>query len=148
MGEAAQPDGGLPEGVVVLDREECEHLLTQQTVGRVAVVLAGRPMIRPVNYKFWNSSIIFQTDRGTKLSGIAASRYVEFEVDSLDELRRIAWSVIVAGTAEEVTNEGEIATFEHLGLEVWAVGHRSRWIRIRAQMIAGRRIQHYDPHRL
>ena len=145
MVEAVQQGPGRARRLVVLDREECGRLLSQQTVGRLAVVLAGHPMIRPVNYKFHNGSIVFQTDRGSKLSGIVESPRVEFEVDSIDEWSRIGWSVIVAGIAEEVTNEGEIATLEHLGLEVWAAGHRSRWIRIRAQMMAGRRVEHDDP---
>ena len=148
MEEAVTPGGGQAGRLVILEREECEHLLHQQTVGRVAVVLDGHPIIRPVNYRFRNSSIIFQTDTGSKLSGIAEHPYVEFEVDGLDALRRTGWSVIVAGPAEEVTNEGDIATFEHLGLEVWAVGHRSRWIRIRVRMMAGRRVEQYDAHRL
>jgi uncharacterized protein len=143
MVETAGPDPDQGERLQILDRDECERLLTQESVGRVAVVLDGRPMIRPVNYRFRDRSIIFQTDRGTKLAGIAESGFAEFEVDSLDVRRRIGWSVIVAGVAEEVTNEGEIAAFEHLGLDVWAVGHRARWIRIRAQMVAGRRIERY-----
>ena len=145
MTESTRPSHGQPTQLLTLDRQECVRLLTQQTVGRIAVVLGGRPMIRPVNYRYWNGSIVFQTDRGSKLSGIAESWHAEFEVDALDSLHRLGWSVIVAGIAEEVTNEGEIASLEQLGLEVWAVGHRSRWVRIRAQMISGRRIEHSLP---
>ena len=50
-----------------LSEPECLELLAQQTLGRVAIVVDGRPQIFPVNYAMYGDVIVLRTAPGTKL---------------------------------------------------------------------------------
>jgi nitroimidazol reductase NimA-like FMN-containing flavoprotein (pyridoxamine 5'-phosphate oxidase superfamily) len=129
--------------IEVLDREECLRLLASGTVGRLAVNLRSDvPMIRPVNYIFdeRTQSILFRSDFGSKLQGIIMSSKAAFEVDRIDEVRRTAWSVIVTGAVEKVSNHLELERFAALGLTPWGPGEKPHWARIRVWTVTGRRI--------
>lgn len=139
MTGAASPTAGLVE----LSREECLELLAGQAVGRIAVQIGdGPPLIRPVNHRFDapSQSVVFRTGDGSKLYAAHAAARAAFEVDDLDADRRVGWSVIVTGAVEEVTMPAELARLELTGLEPWAPGERGRWVRIRAEVVSGRRI--------
>jgi nitroimidazol reductase NimA-like FMN-containing flavoprotein (pyridoxamine 5'-phosphate oxidase superfamily) len=126
-----------------LDRIECLRLLASSHFGRVAVVLGeGPPVIRPLNYVFDERSqcVAFRTTRGSKLYGLLHSSKATFEIDSIDPATRTGWSVVVVGVTEEVIDPAEVRRLETLGLDVWAAGHRSHWVRIRAWTVTGRRI--------
>ena len=51
----------------VLDRRECLHLLATQSVGRLAVATPEGPLVVPVNFVLDGESIVFRSDRGSKL---------------------------------------------------------------------------------
>ena len=126
-----------------LGRDECLALLAGQAIGRVAVQIGdGPPVIRPVNHRFDppSQSVVFRTGEGSKLYAAHAAVRAAFEVDELDPGSRTGWSVIVAGVIEEVTAPAELARLEGTGLESWAPGERGRWVRIRAEVVSGRRI--------
>ena len=79
--------------------ESIELLRTEQ-VGRIAVIVRGRPEIFPVSYSLdASNSILFRTGVGTNLSG-AVNRQVVFEVDRHDAEMGTGWSVIVHGVAQ------------------------------------------------
>ena len=59
---------------------------------------------------------------------------------AIDHRGSVGWSVIIAGVCEEITDTGELRRVEALGLEPWAPGTKGHWIRIRANVISGRRI--------
>ena len=100
------------------------------------------PIIRPVNYLFDERSqaVVFRTAAGSKLHFLARGTRAAFEVDEVDEASRTGWSVIIAGNTEEVTNRSELRHLESLALDTWAPGELSRWVRIRAATISGRRL--------
>jgi uncharacterized protein len=126
-----------------LPRAECLNLLGRSHFGRLAVTTGeGAPMIRPLNYVFdtRSQSVIFRTTHGTKLHGLLRAREAAFEIDGIDAGGRTGWSVVIIGVAEEVTAQSEIRRLDKLGLEVWAPGPRSHWVRIRARTVSGRRI--------
>jgi nitroimidazol reductase NimA-like FMN-containing flavoprotein (pyridoxamine 5'-phosphate oxidase superfamily) len=56
-------------GLQVIERAECLRLLATEEVGRLGVVVAGRPEIFPVNYVVDGDEVMFRTDAGTKLAG-------------------------------------------------------------------------------
>lgn len=126
-----------------LPREECLRLLGSGTFGRLAVNSGDDvPVIRPVNYAFdeRSQSVVFRTLYGSKLQALLGSARAAFEIDGIDPESRTGWSVIIVGTTAEVTNPTEIRRLESLGLDPWVVGETSRWIRIRAWTVTGRRI--------
>lgn len=127
----------------VLSEEQCVELLRAAHVGRVVVVAAsGRPLIRPVNYKFdeVSGSIVFRSRRGSKLYVLGHADHACFEIDGGDQGPEAAWSVIVTGRVEQVTAEAEIARLERLGLVTWVGDDPLTWLRIHANVISGRRL--------
>lgn len=128
-----------------LSRDECLRLLSATAVGRIVVVtgVAHTPVIRPVNYVFdqVSQSVVFRCAQGTKLITLLHAARAWFEVDEIDAPSRSGWSVIVAGVTEPVTERHEIARLERLALQSWIAGPDARWIRIRARVVSGRRVQ-------
>ena len=127
-----------------LPRTECLRLLARTRFGRVGIITGDEvPIIRPVNYVFdeRSQSVAFRTAPGTKLHALVAARRAAFEIDGVDVASRTGWSVIVSGVAEEVLSPSERRRLDGLGLEVWAPGERSHWLRIRVRVVSGRRIE-------
>jgi hypothetical protein len=98
-------------------------------------------VIRPVNYVFDepSQSVLIRSALGSKLHALLRSRKARFEIDGTDPARRLAWSVIVLGVTEEITDAAELRRLERLGLDPWAPGHKDHWIRIRTNTVTGRR---------
>lgn len=128
---------------VELARDACVKLLASHEFGRLAVIGAGDvPMIRPVNYRFDESSqaVVFRTARGSKFHALLARVKAAFEIDGIDEATRTGWSVIITGFAEEVTRPLEVDRLNRFGLEPWVGGPKPHWMRVRAWTVTGRRI--------
>ena len=127
-----------------LARPECLRLLAATSIGRVVVSVPGweHPVIRPVNYLFDESSqcVLLRTARGSKLYALLRSAKAAFEIDGIDDAGDLGWSVIITGVCEEIIATGELRRVEALGLEPWAPGTKGHWIRIRANVVSGRRI--------
>lgn len=137
-GETAHVDPRT--GLEVLSREECLRLLGAHSLGRLAIVVGGRPVMFPVNYALDGSTIVFRTDEGTKLHGTVPEQEVAFEIDDVDRLYHTGWSVLAVGVGREVTDEADVARLGHLHLGLWSPGPKSHWIRIHPHAITGRRI--------
>lgn len=122
-----------------ISREECLELLASQSVGRVAVADFGAaPLVVPVNFVLDGDDVVFRTDYGGKFHlAVVDQQPMSFEVDGVDTARRRGWSVLVRGRAAEVT-EGDR---DRLSLHPWAPGHKSHWVRVRAEAVSGRRIE-------
>jgi nitroimidazol reductase NimA-like FMN-containing flavoprotein (pyridoxamine 5'-phosphate oxidase superfamily) len=133
-----------PPALADLSREECLRLLGTGQIGRLVVLtgLGNTPVIRPVNYVFdeASQSVVFRCTEGTKLVTLLRASRAWFEVDDIDPARRTGWSVLIAGVTEPVTESHEIRRLERLGLESWIAGPESRWVRIRARVVSGRRV--------
>jgi uncharacterized protein len=128
-----------------LEREDCLRLLAATTLGRVAVSPPDwrpPPVIRPVNYVFEPSSqsIVFRSARGSKFTALVLSGQATFEIDGIEPSEETGWSVIVQGVAEEITSVADLRRLEQLGLRPWAPGDKPHWIRIRTNVVSGRRI--------
>ena len=128
-------------GLVVLTLEECERLLEAGSIGRIAVVSAGEPLILPVLYKHVKRSVAFRTAPGEKLDAVWQNLPVAFEIDNWDTKARTGWSVLVRGQAETVEDDTQIAELESLGLEDWVPPEQpTTWVLIHPVEITGRRI--------
>jgi len=129
-------------GLEELGRDDCLQLLARAPLGRLGVVVDGRPLVFPVNFTLDGTAVVLRTDKGTKLHA-ARNGPVAFECDGIDRMYHTGWSVVVLGDAEEVRDQHEIARLERLPLGPWCPGPKSTWLRIRAKTITGRRI---PPH--
>jgi hypothetical protein len=122
---------------------ECLELLATQSVGRIAVVSNGQPLIFPVNYVLEGRTVAFRTDPGTKLDAATLGK-VAFEIDSVDDERHEGWSVTVQGIGREITDAwdswSQRLTARHL--EPWAAGAKEHWVAVATPVFSGRRIRH------
>ena len=126
-------------GLEHLELDECLKLLARAPLGRLGVVVCGRPLVFPVNFTLDGTAVVLRTDEGTKLYA-ARNGPVAFEFDGIDRIYHTGWSVLVLGEAEEVRNPHEIARLERLPLSGWCPGPKPTWLRIRGGTITGRRI--------
>ena len=134
--------------LVEIGRDECLRLLGDGDFGRVAVNSPGwPPLIRPVHYVFDGSSqsVVFRSAEGSKLTSLLRSQRAAFEVDGTDPTGQFGWSVIVVGSAEEITGAAELERVTRLPLSAWQAGEPSRFMRIRATVVSGRRLVRTPP---
>ena len=125
----------------VLDRAACIELLAHHGfVGRLGIVVDGRPIVLPVNYIFDADSVVFCTASGTKLNAVVSRADVAFEVDDSSPLHHSGWSVLLRGHAEVITDPQQVARLREGPLRPWAKGARANWVRISLDEISGRRI--------
>jgi uncharacterized protein len=132
-----------PSQTVVEDMSRSDALDRLQRhgfVGRVAFIVDGRPMIMPVNYLADGDALVFCTGEGTKLSALRGSAAVAFEVDDSRPLDHSGWSVVVEGTASEITDPEELKRLRSGPLKSWAVRPTAHWIRVTYEHVSGRRI--------
>jgi nitroimidazol reductase NimA-like FMN-containing flavoprotein (pyridoxamine 5'-phosphate oxidase superfamily) len=121
--------------------EECTSLLRSGGVGRVAVVVSGRPHIVPVNYVADGDVVVFRTEAGTILNDVSR-RAVAFETDAIDLRTRSGWSVCVHGEGYDITDaiDPESRRLRELPLDCWAPGERDHWYKVVPQEVTGRRL--------
>ena len=124
--------------VTDLPANACWALLRTQEVGRLAVSVADRPEIFPVNYVVDHGTIVFRTAEGTKLAG-AAQRDVAFEADGYEPETGEAWSVVVKGRGEEISRGHELLDTTGLPLFPLHAGAKPRFVRVVPDEISGRR---------
>ena len=86
--------------VAPLSAHACWALLRDSEVGRLAVVVDGRPDIYPVNFVVDHASVVIRTGAGTKLAALGHGAAVAFEADGYDAVAGEAWSVVVKGDVE------------------------------------------------
>jgi nitroimidazol reductase NimA-like FMN-containing flavoprotein (pyridoxamine 5'-phosphate oxidase superfamily) len=131
---------GAGTALEVLSEADCIELLTENTLGRLAFAIAGRPEIFPVNYAMYGDVIVLRTAPGTKLR-LAPQRRVAFEIDGIDAAGMSAWSVVVKGIVEDITNRTDPFSIVRRGLTVHtlAPGDRSHSLAIYPAEISGRR---------
>lgn len=124
-----------------LDRDECLRLLGTVSVGRVGLLVDGRPEILPVNYAVDDETVVFRTAEGTVLNQ-AAMQIVAFEADQIDEATQTGWSVLAQGVALDIGDAIDTRSerLRALSLVSWAPGRRHRWFRLNADRLSGRRL--------
>ncbi len=123
----------------VISDERNIELLASTPIGRVGFVSDGVPLVLPVNFAWYEDTVVFRTLEGQKLAAAGAGQAVCFEVDEWDPTDRTGWSVVVRGVAREVTHWAEIEQLENIGLTPWAKDEwRRMWVRVEPTEITGR----------
>lgn len=123
----------------VLDEATCVELLESTPIGRIAFATDGELLVLPINFRWYEHSVVFRTLEGHKLAAAAEQQHVCFEVDHWDADTRTGWSVVVQGVAHEVRQWAEEAQLDDLGLIPWARAEwRPIWVQIEPTMISGR----------
>jgi nitroimidazol reductase NimA-like FMN-containing flavoprotein (pyridoxamine 5'-phosphate oxidase superfamily) len=125
-----------------LSEAVCWHELRRTPLGRLAVVIDGRPDVFPVNHvvDVETDAIVFPSNPGTKFHAALEGSIVAFEADGVDVSGRSAWSVVAHGPAREIIDDAVITRARRRRVPLWAVDDRSHWVAITVQELAGRRI--------
>jgi uncharacterized protein len=125
--------------VVIVSDEECWSLLRNHNLGRLAIVIQGRPRIFPVNYAAAEDTVVFRTEPGAKLTHGPGS-VACFEIDDHDQSTSMAWSVMVVGVLEDITdaNDARSRGLRRLPVEPAAPGSRPHWLALKAEEVSGR----------
>ncbi|MGN7200291.1 pyridoxamine 5'-phosphate oxidase family protein [Arthrobacter sp. SAFR-044] len=128
-----------------LEHHECWALLRTVSVGRLAVLVDGRPDIFPVNFTVDGGTLVFRTSQGTKLSAASGDAPVAVEADGVDPDTGLAWSVVIKGTAALVKSTEEVLETSRLYLFPWQAGRKDAFVRITPDSVTGRRFKVTDP---
>ncbi|HEX9100284.1 MAG TPA: pyridoxamine 5'-phosphate oxidase family protein [Candidatus Dormibacteraeota bacterium] len=125
--------------VLLLTEEQCWKHLRGQRLGRLAIVIDGRPQIFPVNYAVGEKSIVFRTAPGSKLAHGPGSNAC-FEIDGYDQHVREGWSVVAVGNLEEITDaeDARSQALRQLPLDPLPPGDRPHWVALHAEQVTGR----------
>ncbi|HEY4615557.1 MAG TPA: pyridoxamine 5'-phosphate oxidase family protein [Citricoccus sp.] len=136
-----------------LGEDACWARLRTGEVARLAVIVEGRPEIFPINYVVDRGSLVFRTAEGTKVHAALSTSGVALEVDGVDapddtaddapeggpEASAHAWSVVVKGSAEQITGTKELMGTTELPLTPWQTGTKGKFVRIHPTEVTGRR---------
>jgi hypothetical protein len=124
-----------------LTYDECLRLLRANTVGRVAVVIDGLPIVLPVNYRLVETDGRTWIALRTRTGNVSerAPMQVAFEIDGIDPVHHGGWSVLVRGMQHHV--DPDAADFRaRFDPEPWLADQRDAWLVIEPYVITGRRL--------
>lgn len=132
-------------GLEIIEVDDCWQLLEAHHIGRLAVCIAGRPEIFPLNFvvdrdRDGRPSLVFLTSPGTKLAGAVLGASAVFEIDSADPMFHTGWSVVVHGEATEIDTTDELEAVASLPLRPWGPGAKRNYVRLVPTEVGGRRI--------
>lgn len=135
-------------GLEVLAESECFALAETMPIGRVVYSDRALPVIVPVNFTLDGMAVIIRTQRRSRLATHAAGTVVAFEVDDIDPVTRSGWSVVLTGMFELIKDEFEVRRLDALRLRSWAPSAHDRYLRLRPELVTGRRIPSAEIGRL
>jgi uncharacterized protein len=123
-----------------IPEDECLQLLERHDLGRIAVVVDGKPLIFPVNYALSHRVVTFRTAHGTKLANAPGSS-IAFEIDEYDPSTRVGWSVLVQGVAVDASTALDDVSWMARGAtpHPLAPGEKIHRLAIKPTRITGRR---------
>ena len=129
-------------GIEILSEQQCRELLASRDLGRIAFPVGDETEVFPVNYATDGTIVIFRTGPGTKLTQSTASR-IAFEVDEWDAAKKVGWSVVLKGVAQEVTRgiDPFSTALRTRNVIPFVRGEHDYWIAIFPATISGRRFQ-------
>lgn len=129
-------------GSEILQIPECLQLLAlaakEDHVGRLAVIDGQSPLVVPLNFTFYDRTVLVRIGPGL-LSTLVPESLVAFEVDRVESDRGLAWSVLVRGLA---TKPEAADGFPEVALpKPWVPEPGEELISIRPDVVTGRRFR-------
>ncbi|MDX1509849.1 MAG: pyridoxamine 5'-phosphate oxidase family protein [Nitriliruptorales bacterium] len=132
-----------PDGLTIIDVDECRTLLRKHYLGRLGYVTGERPVIVPVNYRLTiDGDVAVLTAPGAKYEAAARGDTMCLQVDDVDVEYQSAWSVLVTGRSRVIDDESEVEELaRQLRLRPWAHAvPQTHLILVHADRIEGRRL--------
>ena len=131
-------------GLEVLSEDDALALLATASVGRLVYSDRALPFVVPVAFTLDATDIVIRTGRRSGPATHASGNVVAFEVDDIATARS-GWTVVVTGQIERVDAEADIARLGALQLQTWAPAASDHYLRLRPELISGRRIPALAP---
>ncbi len=130
--------------LIELSEQACQELLERAIIGRLGVVIDGKPEVFPIGHVVDDGCIVFPTNAGTKMHAALEWPWVGVEVDEIDPDGLTGRSVMVSGKAEEITDAVTIERVAAQRTVPWRTDPSVRWIRVVPTRVTGRQID-IDP---
>jgi nitroimidazol reductase NimA-like FMN-containing flavoprotein (pyridoxamine 5'-phosphate oxidase superfamily) len=124
----------------VLSEKDAFALLATVPFGRVVYSDRALPFVVPVDFDLDGADIVIRTGRRSRLATHTPGNIVAFEVDDISSVTRSGWTVVVTGRVQLVDEAAEIARLAALKLHTWTPTASDRYLRLRPELITGRRI--------
>jgi nitroimidazol reductase NimA-like FMN-containing flavoprotein (pyridoxamine 5'-phosphate oxidase superfamily) len=148
-GDRNRPLGGasaLPGAILdPLTPAQCRAHLGAGGVGRVIFHAPRGPVAFPVNYRFSNNEVLFNTTVKVARE-LESQALVGFEIDRIDDAFSEGWSVIVTGSARQVDHPDQFVEHAAHAARPWAGGARGAVVAITVAEVTGRVILHDGVH--
>ncbi len=117
-----------------LEDDECEHLVRNATVGRVAWLSRLGLQVLPVTYTVMERNLYFRTAAKSILADFGEPTEVAVQIDDIDQDTASGWSVLVQGEARITDLEPDQLP------EPWAPGERRTVVVIAPKRYSGRAV--------
>ena len=125
-----------------IPHDECWSLLHRSGVGALATIAQGRPDLFPINYLVDGHTLLFRSAPGTKVAELEVNPHAAFVAQGQDA--ESAWSVVLRGEVEMLTDQVEVVGSGALELASWAPGSKRVFMRLTPSSVQGRRVPRSD----
>jgi hypothetical protein len=119
--------------LVDLSRDDCLRLLGASVLGRVVFTALAMPAVQPVSYVLHGDEVVFRVADSGSLSTATRHAVVGFQVDDIDPITHLGWSVLGVGQAYEITDIDRRS--------VPPAGPASHTVAVPLQELTGQRVQ-------
>lgn len=136
---------GASAKVENLSESRCWELLRHAEIGRLAVWVQDHPEIFPLNFAVDQGALVFRTAEGTKVAAALGESAVALEIDGPSADADTAWSVVVKGRAQQITDTAGLMDTLRLPLFPWQGGEKGKFVRIVPTEVTGRRFPIVSP---
>ncbi|HVX22195.1 MAG TPA: pyridoxamine 5'-phosphate oxidase family protein [Acidimicrobiales bacterium] len=137
------------EGSEVMGRPECLARLAQAAhrnrIGRVGIAVSGAPHVVPVNFSYFDQTVLVRLSHGFLASEMEDST-VAFEVDEHDAATGTSWSVLVRGFCRRLSGE-EVERAAGILPEPVVASPGGLVFAIRTDVVSGRLVRRPGPRR-
>ena len=130
----------IESGEGTLDEEQCRALLAGGGTGRLGTTAGGLPVIVPVDFAVLGGDVVFRVAPSAAVRPMPVEAVVAFEVDARATDGTGDWSVLAIGRARCVTDPAERAIADAGVPSCWAPAPGAHYVRIRTEVLTGRRI--------
>ena len=132
--------------LVDLGDDECLRLLAGGTIARISLTAGALPIVLPVNYTLSGRDALMATDPGLKLDSARAGHVACLEVDDWDGFSHTGWYVTATGLLSAIADPLEIEDLRRLPLRPWRHLEDAHLIKMRIDLVSGRRLQGGSGH--
>jgi uncharacterized protein len=124
-----------------LSRTESLALLATAPIGRIVFTRGALPAIHPVSFVLDGDDVVISTGEDSALLSAVVESIVAFEADEIDAANNAAWTVVVTGRAQLVTDPQIVERIYDLTQPRRFTAESAHLLRIRSEIVLGQRTE-------